>query len=298
MKKIILCVLCCACFGTLTFGQSQRVVYANRNQIESFFNSKTMVVMDADAFSDFNMSAPEAMKKYWTITPYEIITSDQFDQMRTDPTLSFIFMAKVQLQRDRRQVHYQYINVVMGAPRVRNLGDMPELLSLPLAYSGSEEEDYADKLPLMLRFAQVHINNLRAARNPSLLNNLKNIGTETQREKDEILTHLIKEKTLLVKESDLSEQVNTIEKIQNEYPGKVKIVSPEELQKAIEEQTPNTAVLHQVSPGENDNSGRSYCVIIGADNARLYYYNDVAITQRRPPGMLARDFRLIQGRLF
>jgi hypothetical protein len=57
-------------------------------------------------------------------------------------------------------------------------------------------------------------------------------------------------------------------------------------------------VLHQIGPGEDENKGRSYREIFGADDARLYYYNYQTISQRRPVGMLARDFHLILGKWF
>ena len=268
--------------------EAKKVTYANKKQIEDFFNSKTMVVLDADQLSGYNIVTTDAVKKYWTITPFEIITSEQFDQMRTDPKLSFIFLSRVQLEKDKQEVYYLYMNVCMGA-KVKDLIDLPQLLMLPLAYTGVDEDNYVDKLPLMIRFAQVHLNNLKTAKNPGTLYNLKNYSNESKQ---------LKDKTLLVKESDLSEEVNTLEKIRKDYPGTVKIVNSGEMIQAIEEQTPNTAILHQLGPSEDENKGRSYCQIFGADDAKLYYYNYQNITQRRPEGMLARDFRLILGKWF
>ena len=266
----------------------KKVTYADKKHIEDFFNSKTMVVMDANPLIGFNIEVTDAAKKYWTITPYEIITSDQFEKVRTDPKLSFIFLSKVQLDKDKDEVYYLYMNVVMGA-KVKDITDMPELLSLPLAYTGVDEDSYVDKLPLMIRFTQVHLNNLKTAKNPKSLYNLKGYSDDSK---------LLKDKTLLVKDSDLSEEVNSVEKIQKEYPGLVKIVSSEEMVNAIEQKAPNTAVLHQVGPDEDENKGRSYCEIFGTDDAKLYYYNHQTITQKRPAGMLARDFRLILGKWF
>jgi hypothetical protein len=247
-----------------------------------------MVVMDANPMIGYNLVVADAVKKYWTITPFEIITSDEFDKKRSDPKLSFIFLSKVQLEKDKKEVYYMYMNVVMGA-KVRDLTALPELLSLPLAYSGVDEDAYVDKLPVMIRFAQLHLNNLKAAKNPKTLYNLKNYSADSK---------ALKDKTLLVLESDLSEDVNTLEKIQAVYPGIVKIVTSEEMMKAIDDYMPEAAVLHQLGPGEDENRGRSYCQIFGTDDAKLYYYNHQNITQRRPEGMLARDFRLILGKWF
>jgi len=267
---------------------AQNVTYASKKQIEDFFNSKTMIVMDADPLIGYNIVITDAAKKYWTITPYEVITFDQFEKISSDPKLSFIFMSRVQREKDRQEVYYLYMNVVMGA-KAKDLNAMPTLLMLPLAYTGVDEDNYVDKLPLMLRFTQVHLNNLKTAKNLNTFFNLKNYSNESK---------LLKDKTLLVKESDLSEEVNTLEKIQKEYSGIVKIVSSEEIVKAIEEKTPDTAILHQIGSSEDENKGRSYCQIFGTDDAKLYYYNNLNITQRRPEGMLARDFRLISGKWF
>ena len=268
--------------------QTQRVTYANRSQIDDFFKSTTMVVLDANPFTGYNVIIKDIMSEHWTITPFEIITYDRFESIRNDPKHSFIFLSKVQLEKDRKETFYMYLNIVMGV-RSRSLTAMPELLSIPLAYTGVDEEAYEDILPLMIRFAQIHLDNLKTARNPNNFYNLKNYSDDSR---------LLKDMTLLVQESDLAEEVNTVEKIKKDYPGDVRIVTAEEIAKAIEEKTPNTAVLHQVSPGENDNSGRSYCQVYGTADAKLYYFNHQTITQRRPVGMMARDFRLITGKWF
>ena len=274
------------CIASGVFAQYQNVTYANKKQVEDFFASKTMIVMDADLLIGYNIVVADAAKKYWTITPYEVITTEQFEKVSSDPKLSFIYMSRVQRERDRQEVYYLYMNVVMGA-KVKDLNAMPTLLMLPLAYTGVDEDNYVDKLPLMLRFAQIHLNNLKTAKNLNTFLNLKNYNSDSK---------LLKDKILLVKESDLSEEVNTLEKIQQVYTGTVKIVSSDEIVKAIEEKAPNTAILHQIGPSEDENKGLSYCQIFGADNSKLYYYNSVNITQRRPEGMLARDFRLISGK--
>jgi len=284
MKKILIIptLLAVMLVSDICAQTMQRITHANRNQIEDFFSSRTMVV-DANPLIGYNIAIRDAVSKYWTITPYEIITANQFNDLRSDPALSFIFLSKVQLERDRQDAVYLYMNIVMGA-NVSDITALPELLSIPLAYTGVDEDSYVEVLPLMLRFAQIHINNLKEARNPRSLNNLRYYNRNSR---------TLRNMTLLVQESDLSEEVNTIEKIQAVYSGTVKIVTSEEIEQTIEEKRPNTAILHQVSPSEDDNAGRSYRQIYGAESGNLYYFNHQRITQRRPAGMLARDFRQI-----
>lgn len=282
--KTLFSLFFCLFLSVHVFGQATRVINANKSQIEDFFKSKTMIVMDANPMIGYNIVVTDAVKKYWTLTPYEIITSDQFDEMYTDPSLSFVFLSKIQLEKDKEEVYYLYINFVMGA-KVKDITQLPELLSLPLAYTGVDEDSYVDKLPLMLRFAQIHINNLKDAKNPRTFYILKNYGKDSKE---------LKNKTLLVKESDLSEEVDDLDKIKKYYSGPVKIVTEDEIVKAVEDKVAATAVLHQIGPGEDDNTGRSYRLIFGTDDARLYYYYHQNITQKRPAGMLAWDFQQIE----
>ena len=289
MNKVLILLALMLALPAEHFAQSHKnVTYADKNQINDFYKSKTMVVKDADPMSSFNLEIGDILEKYWTVTPYEMIDDAQFKKLRKNPKYSFIYLSKVQREKDKKKVYYIYLEIVMGAD-VKDLNSLPVLLSLPIAYTGVDEDSYADKLPLMIRFAQLHIENMKTVKNPKTMNNLKNYSNDSQ---------LLKSMTLLVKESDLSEQVNTVEKIQKDYSGPVKIVSSEEMVKAIADKTPNTAVLHQVSPGEDENEGQSFCQIYGTEDAKLYYYNHVRITERRPAGMLSRDFRLISGKWF
>ncbi|MDR1864195.1 MAG: hypothetical protein LBR08_01345 [Bacteroidales bacterium] len=279
MKKLIFISLFLLS-ATGGYAQFKKVTYASKQQVADFFKSKTMIVMDASPVIGYNIIIANAVKKYWKITPYEIITSEQFDEMYTDPGLSFVFLSRLSLEK-QKNVYYLYMNVVMGA-KVKDITDLPELLSLPLAYTGVDEDNYVDKLPLMVRFAQIHLNKLKGGRFT-----LKDYNTDAKK---------LKNKTILVKENDLSEEVNTPEKIRKVYPGKVKIVTSEEMIKAIDGNDPNTAVLHQVGPGEEDGSGRSYRLIFGTDGV-LHYYNFQTISQKYPAGMLARDFQWIADKI-
>jgi hypothetical protein len=278
--KKIACISFLILWTASGYAQFKKVTYASKQQIEAFFKSKTMVVMDANPMIGYNIVIADAVKKYWTITPFEIITSEKFDKIYTDPSLSFIFLSRLELKKET-DVYYLYMNVVMGA-KSKDITDLPELLSLPLAYTGVDEDNYVDKLPLMVQFAQIHLERMKN-KNFRMPYSLKDYNSNAK---------LLKGKTLLVKESDLSPEVNTLEKIQKLYPGKVKIVDSETIMQAIENKEPDVAVLHQVGPGEDENSGRSYRLIFGTDGI-LHYYNYLTISQRYPAGMLARDFRWV-----
>ncbi len=55
-------------------------------------------------------------------------------------------------------------------------------------------------------------------------------------------------------------------------------------------QTPNTMVLQVVSPGKDDAVGRSYKIIYGVADNKIYYYEYEKITNKYPAGFLRKDF--------
>lgn len=281
VKRIItVSIFFCTIFG---LGKAQHNKLVTKEQLVLFGKSTTYVVLDENPMSEYNMGIKDAVEKYWKITPFKFISSREFDTKLKDPTASFILRTKTFLSKDKNCSEYNYLNFLMG-DKVTAINDMPELLTIPLSYAGVEIDTYSNKLGIFIKFAQEHIKSLQAGSRPAEINNLKYYNKNIRN---------IKGKTLLVQAEDLSEEVNTLEKIKAQYPYDVKIVSSEEIEKAIAGQTANTIILHQISPSPKDRVGRSYKIIYGVDDSKMYYYNFENISQKRPAGILAKDFKRI-----
>jgi len=266
-----------------TFAQQNKQV--TKEQLALFKKSTTYIVMDNNPMLGYNIVIKAAVEKYWKITPYKVIPYETFDSIRSNSHNSFILLTKVNLTKDKREAEYLYLNVLMG-DKVKEINDLPEILTLPLDYSGVDENSYTYKVGVMIRFAQEHVKAMMASDQIVHFRNLK-YNNENVRD--------IKKKTLLVEKRDLAEEVNSLEKIKPFYPYEVKIVSSDDIEKAVFNQTPNTLILHQIEPGDNDNIGRSYKIIYGVDDNKIYYFNFEKISQKRPAGMTAKDFRRITG---
>jgi hypothetical protein len=104
----------------------------------------------------------------------------------------------------------------------------------------------------------------------------------------------IKEKTLLVTSADLAGEVNTPTKIKAVYPHKVKLVSEDEVVAAIQEKAPNTIIVHKVGPEGTSKSGWCYKAFFGTDDSRLYFFDHHTISEKRPDGLLEKDFRRLR----
>lgn len=283
-KKICLTVL--AILLTFCFTTAQQNRKVTKEQLAKVTSDTLFVVFD-DNLMAYNVSVKAAIEKNWTRTPYKCIPYATFDQVRQDKNKLFLLLTRTTMTKDKRDIEYQFMNFLLG-DSVEAVNDLPEILTLPLAFTGSDDAKYAGKLPAFVRFAQQHITSMMEAKFLFGYFNFKvyngNIPT-------------IKTKTLLVTAADLSDDANTLEKIKAQYPYEVKIVSDEEMDKAIEQKKPNTLFLFIVYPGEDNAFGRNYKMILGADDSQLYYYYFLTVYEQQPAGFTAKDFRRITGKL-
>jgi hypothetical protein len=261
------------------WAQSSKSPFPVREQIKTFLNSKTYVVSDNSILS-YDALIQKNIKAFWNITPYEFITSEDFEKYRHDPGKSFIFMVKEQFEHDKEGVSYNYLNVVLG-DTAKDITKMPEFVSVPLAYSEDEQENYLYKLGTIVQFIQNHIRLMDLTAN---LSQLRKLSYYNRNLRD------LKDKTLLIAKSDLAAGVDTVSDLKKYYPYAVKIVSHDDIRNAIKDKTPNTVYLHKVGPGEASLVGRSYNVIFGADDAKIYYFNYRNLDNRNRDGWTLRDF--------
>jgi len=260
---------------------AQQNKQVTKEQMELFKNSVTYVVMDNDPLLGYNITVKSAMEKYWKITTFKYISNEEFETQRKDKNKSFLLLTRTTLTRDKENTDYLYINLLMG-DNVDKIDEMPEVITLPLHYTGVEENSYVYKMGVMIRFVQEHAKTLMTSDRISQYRDLKYYNRNISE---------IKKKTLLIEESDLAEEVNTMEKIKAIYPYNIRIVSSAEIEKAVFAQTPNTLIAHQISPGPNDKTGRCYKILYGVDDNKIYYYYFVKISDVRPASFLAFDFK-------
>lgn len=255
--------------------------FPSRDEIKQFIGSKTCVVLEDDAFSSFNDYIKDAMKEYWKITPFEYISNDEFNERRTNKDYSFIVLTNTNFEKDKSNTSFTFINLLQG--KKVSLSDMPEICAIPLCFAGEEDIEYGYKLGAILSFMQKHAQMI--SEDPGL----------TGRKYLKFYNKNVPEvmgKTILFRKEDLAPSVNTIEKIKALYSNKVEIVSEEDIVKAIQDKTPNTVILHKVGPvGDNVTSGYCFKMLIGTDDANMYYYNQHLIDKNNPNGFLPADLK-------
>jgi hypothetical protein len=257
MKKAI-SVLIMSYFSLLLIGQAP---FPSKDEIQQFSESKTFVVLEDDPLSDFNFYIKDAMEEYWKITPYDFMNVSDFNVRRISSSNSFIVLTETNYDKDKSNSVFNFINLLLGKD-VDKLGEMPEICAIPLSFVGEEEDEYGYKLGAILSFMQKHAQ--------LIMEDPSKTGRKYLKYYNE----------------------NIAEKIRAIYSNKVEIVTEEEIINAIENKTPNTLILHKVAP-VRDNVREGYCfkMLIGTDDANMYYYDLHSIDKKHPNGFLASDLK-------
>lgn len=260
---------------------SGQAPFPNKDEIKQFMASKTCVVLEQDQFSSYNVFIKEAVKKYWTLSPYQLISVQEFNKMRRDPAYSFIVLTQTNYEKDKANTLYNFLNLLQGKD-VSKLGELPEICAIPLSFAGEDDYDYNYKFGAILLFMQKHAQMISA--DPSLT------GRKYLKYYNDNIPE-VSGKTILIKEEDLAPEISTIDKIKAIYPHNVEIVTEEDIVKAIQEKTPNTLILHKVGPREEKNAGLCFKMLIGTDDSDMYYYHQHKISKSDPNGLLADDLK-------
>jgi hypothetical protein len=264
-------------FITLTAFSQRKVT---KELVEAFYKTKTCVVLDDNMMSGYNIEIQDVVKKEWNVTPYEFINWAEFDKRRDDPSYSFLILNQVIFETDRTAAKYNFLGLIMGG-KERRLVDMPDLCPIPLSYSGIEEEAYLYKLNTFILFMQKHLELIHS--NPDMISsNPFKYYTKNLSE--------LNGKTICFVKEDLAKDVNTLDKISKYYKGKVEILTREQLHQKILDKE-DIVFLHKVGPQGQKIRGRCYKILMGASDAKLYYFDYHTVVSDKPDGFLDSDLK-------
>ena len=255
---------------------------ASPDEIKKFYKTKTYVVFDSNIFGSYNKAIKKAIEQNWTLTEVEYIDETKYATLRRSYRNSFLVRTKVKFTKDKSKTAYTFLSLLLGSNK-GTMSGMPDLCSFPLSYYNVDYDKYLYKLGAIIMFMQNHVKVTQE--NPKLSS--KNILKYYSKNAEELGS-----KTLYVLKDELAKDVNTLSKIKLFYAGKVKIVEPEDIKKAIADKDPNVVFLHKVGPDSNSQKMRIYKVIMGAADGKLYYFNYHKYKKgKSPDAFLSSDFK-------
>lgn len=261
---------------------SQEVKLATPEQFKKFLTTTTYVVKTDNPFSDFNNVIEESMSKVWTLTKYKIISTKEFENLKTNPANSFIFLSEAVFTQNKETISLDILNITLGT-KSGNLNLMPDLGSAPLAYlpvdaeSEEIEEQYLYFIPGILRFFQY---NIKYQANQSKVVDLDKLANK----------NLLANKTLYICSDNLAMDVNSREKIAKIYSGEVKIANKEDIYNTLLNGDSKAAVAFAIKT--NGKIGLNcFKFIIDANTGALIYYAIQEVKSKDQDGFTASDFK-------
>lgn len=251
--------------------------------LDHFSKTKTLVVKDKNPLNTFDGEIKKVMEEEWEITPWEMIPYSEFEEKRQNPDYSFLFLTTVVFEKDKLQAKYKFLNVSLGGDYF-NLNQMPDLVSVPVAYASVEDESYNYKLGILVRFIQKHLRYIRE--HPEIISsNVFKHYNENMKD--------VKTKTLYLLPEEMARDVNSPARIQKIYPHPFKMVEKDDIRQAIRDRDEDVVFLHKVGPEGTRLNARCYKVLIGAGDAEFYYFDYHMIDDKKPDGFLAKDLKKI-----
>ncbi|MFO7790859.1 MAG: hypothetical protein R6V32_09825 [Bacteroidales bacterium] len=263
------------CFAQIRFPVPSKA------DIRDFEESKTYIVKEDMLISDYNLAIEEAVDNHWVSTDTEIISAEEFKDMRTDESASFVYKNPVYFDEDKTYTKYDYLFLSMG-DKSGEQNKMRDLCAVPLAVKDTKQEEYVYKTGLILEFMQEHINVCK--KHPEL-DKKDVVDFYSSREIN------LDEKELWLLKDEVEPKIRSRNDMKSVYPHDFRFVEEEDIKSAIEQGREDVLVLHLIKAGEN-----RFCfkLIVSTDNAGLYYYDYHKTRKRKPSLLLKRDIRKFQ----
>jgi hypothetical protein len=264
-------------FSIISFAQSPLVT---QKQIGMYINSTTCIVLENE-LNPYNAFVKDAVQNHWKSTPFEFIDETEFNIRRLDSKYSFLVLMENAFDKDPGGVSYNYISLVLGG-NYRDIVQMPELCSVPIQYTNDINTDYEYAIPAIVKFVQLHAKNLEKKRFFIRLYGLKFYNSSGHKDYE-----------LLMNNSKMAPNANTIEKISTVYPYLVRLLSTLEIKETIATNPKRTLFHFHVGPNNENSAGRCFEMIFDVDG-NLRYYNSKKITNKNLDGFNISDFRQIR----
>lgn len=249
--------------------------------LKHFQTTKTYVVLEDSPMSDFNFEIRDVMPKVWKMTEFEFIKQEDFAEMSKDENKSFLYTSLVSFERDKTDSRYVFLHISLGGDNL-TIDDLRDMVSVPLGYYNVAPENYIYKLGIMLKFMQNHIRLI--TENPDIISN--NIFRHYNDNIEDAHS-----KTIYFVADEMEKEISTPARIKNSYPYRFELVDRERIREAIHEQNEDVVFLHKVGPEGSRSKARCYKILIGAGDARFYYFDYHMVDKKKPDGFLESDLK-------
>lgn len=284
MSKKAVTLICAVLACLSVWGQGR--VNTRKYILNDFTDKITRVVLSGNEVLDSDLR--QEIVNYWTLSPYEFCTQEEFQEHKTQDLYYFLIPAESRYKGEEES-GILFLTLVKGGPEAaEGISEMHEIISLPLmAAMGGSGRELVYLGPLIQALQEFTRNAMKSEKTAYSMDYWFNRNFSREGKMKQI--YLAKE--------DLSESVT--EKDIQRYLDEDIILCPEaEADDVFLKGQYHTLVSYTVAPFLPEEKA-SYCykMLFEAESHRLFYIHKHKITAKTGVGFTADDLkRLSRGR--
>lgn len=278
MMKKALTVLCAVLLALGVHGQGR--VNTRKYILNDFTDKITQVVLSGNEVLDSGLR--QEIINYWTVSPYEFCTQQQFEELKTKDLHYFLIPAESRFKGEE-EPGVLFLTLVKGGPEAKEgIGEMHEIISLPLmAAKGGSGRELVYLGPVVQAIQEFTVNAMQSEKTAYSMDSWFNRNYSKEGKMMQI--YLARE--------DLSEKV-TEKDLQRYLDEDIHICQEEEADEVFLKRRYHTLVSYTVAPFLPEEKA-SYCykMLFDAETHRLFYIHKHKITEKTGVGFLGDDLK-------
>ena len=256
-------------------GQAQ--ITTKKEKLSDFGSKTVKVVLTGNPFLDEPLR--EAVKNAWDMSPHETCTAEEFERLKTSDSHYFLMLLDMRGRKDAEDAGLTFVTLLKGGPSVKEVGDMLEVVRLPLCAAGEPSGREPVLLPALLENMQAYVAQAMAS-------DLKGFGSVLSSIK------LLSGTEVWLNREELSPQVdeaflNKLFKNRNVHVGTAAEAD------AVMQAGDNAVVGFSVAPAVPVPGAPCYLYLIDARTHEIYYYKKHKIGGSAGAGFLKSDLNAL-----
>ncbi len=238
---------------------------------EDLKETRLVVVMAGS--EAYKVQLKDAIEKYWKISPAEFIDESSFEQYKSDPEYSMLYLQS----RELNGYPTDFFTLAIGS---KKKSEQPLIMKELIVDLKKINSDGAPMVHLYVQQMQQYINQVEAGDVTDVTFSDRVISTKTYR---------VKEMPLLLREQDFDKTLADPAKRTEYYSGKLEVVSQDRINEAILDNE-SVAVVDIILTGERRNM-HCYKRIYDAADGTLLYRTDTESLYEKKQGLIDEDLK-------
>lgn len=260
------------------FGQGKRV-FERRDDLKDFLAKTIKVVLEGNQSLD-DLMMTNVMKNNWYISPYEFCSKSDFEKMKSDTNYFFLLKVDGQFSKEKEPA-MEFLTIVKGDEDAdKGIDHMPEVISLPYRSLNDKSGDSYGYLAPFVNILQSHIIKVQRNKHSAYVGlSAYSDGMDSAGDMD-----------ILFEKDDFTFDV-THEMLIEDFKGKARFVSKDEIHDNLAKRTPNTLVSIVIAPNVSQRGAYSFNMLVSTETWELYLYRKHKITNKLGPGFVKEDYK-------